>query len=460
MTLLPVLRDKLCDLLLGDYQQQSKALSILANDIVIKCENEIWCCNSEFIWDDNQSRVKCKILKLFKVELSKYVSKSNELLPIVEAMLEKENILTFTKYTSDRKINIYGNIYENKAITKHINNYLNNIISSYKDEIELFYRTKIALHKLFDKYKWSGCDELYNAIKKSEYGINNDFRLHYLNKYAHLLSISNKRVINLMNGEISPRTPEHYFTWELYDYDPNAPSDLFKIFIKQLCGYDLELYESLMLLLGYCFTGETSEKIYILIRGETSTGKSALCNVLSSILSCRRGHIFAHLSSESLIGRSKIVGHERHTAWLNNLPYSRIAMECESGTDVKLNPDKMKIMMGDTIRLKRLYKKPRDEKIHFKMIINCTGHVSVNIDDSTIKEIIVPFKTEFTERITNPEKQMQWNPDFVKKVQDNPAGGLNALIEYAQKYYQGRFDVNGNPVSLYSRMCDRIKLNR
>ena len=108
-----------------------------------------------------------------------------------------------------------------------------------------------------------------------------------LNKIPHLLPIKVGRIVNLKTLEVRERTREDFFSFELsVDYNcnkqdshPNASK-----FFEEICCGNAELTNYLKRLLGYCLTGETSERSLFIWWGEGMNGKSTVIDILKKIL--------------------------------------------------------------------------------------------------------------------------------------------------------------------------------
>ena len=132
-----------------------------------------------------------------------------------------------------------------------------------------------------------------------------------LNLQKHLLLILNKKVIDLMTGEILDRKKKHNFSIECpveYGIGETAKETVEKI-LREIfwvpthvdgekiyecscseeckCGaYEKkkeEYYQCIIMILGYLITGESCEKLMFLLLGEGNNGKSILTSFLEEI---------------------------------------------------------------------------------------------------------------------------------------------------------------------------------
>lgn len=80
-------------------------------------------------------------------------------------------------------------------------------------------------------------------------------------------------------------TPEWFSPVTLdYDYDPQAECPLWTTVLQELCKSDLAMIDFLQEWFGYCFTRDTSFKSFVVLYGETNTGKSTISNVLETLV--------------------------------------------------------------------------------------------------------------------------------------------------------------------------------
>lgn len=479
-TLLPVLRDKICDLLLSDKETDNALVfAMKMGNRLVLCEQTMWLCpdNGDVIWVsekwDGLDSTYDRITNLCDETINEYIKKAHQILPVVDQILQQQKLPTFAKYLQENHpdaVALDGSIlYQSKGIEKRLTSYVKTLGNvKLAIEIEQLYKTLFGLLHVKNKYsKLNYIKTLYTRIK----GINdpafrkNEFRLSKLNGYTHLTSLANGKVLDFKTLKLSDRLPSHYFTWfYTLNYNPNANKSLFRRFIMTLTGDDEDLCESILLLLGYFMTGETSEHIYVFFKGRTRNGKSTLVDVLASILECCSSgtKAFAQLNDGALFESKSGTD---HTSSLNNIIYSRLAICPETDTSVKLSEKKLKTFTGDQlINVREMYEKDQLIRSFIKLAMCINGDVNIDMGQAAIaaRQVVVPFDITFVSASDNvsgkdPKTYRFKDPEFVEEVKRNREGNFALLAEYAHKYYQGLFDQNGKKIDLYDRLCDKIK---
>lgn len=112
---------------------------------------------------------------------------------------------------------------------------------------------------------------------------NKHFRTDDLNKYPMLLNCKNG-VVNLINGELKPHSPEYLFTHSLeVDYDPVADCPKFKEWILGILGSE-EMVEAVLDYFSYSLCGvHYSNDTFMVLTGGGANGKSTLLRIMAKL---------------------------------------------------------------------------------------------------------------------------------------------------------------------------------
>jgi phage/plasmid-associated DNA primase len=144
----------------------------------------------------------------------------------------------------------------------------------------------------FDKFQskisfYSAMKSMYRKVFAQL--VNKEF-VQTLNKSPNHLPIQNQQVINLQTKQVRPRTKQDLFTYEcpvtFIEKENEQTYEVAETYIKGLCCGNEEYANYLKKLIGYCLTGETSDRSFYIVHGPAKNGKSALFNILHKILGC------------------------------------------------------------------------------------------------------------------------------------------------------------------------------
>jgi len=91
--------------------------------------------------------------------------------------------------------------------------------------------------------------------------------------------------LDLRSGALRPHDPLDLIRQLApVDYDPGARHETWERFLDEATGGDLDLREYLQRAAGYSLTGDTGERVFFLLLGPTTTGKSTFIDALSATL--------------------------------------------------------------------------------------------------------------------------------------------------------------------------------
>jgi len=151
-------------------------------------------------------------------------------------------------------------------------------------------------------------------------------------------------VIDLRSGELRPHDPELRITQMAeVEYVPEARSELWEQFIREVTSDDAELADFLQQAAGIALTGDVSDEVLICHHGDGSNGKSTFLEALARMLGD-----YAAAAPPGLFTVSKTT---RHPAEIAGLKGARLvtSAEQEAGEDFRASLIKQ-LTGGDTIR--------------------------------------------------------------------------------------------------------------
>lgn len=215
------------------------------------------------------------------------------------------------------------------------------------------------------------------------------------------LPIKNGKVIDMKTGMTHPRTKEDYFTYECnVDYINTRTPEFLNIIGNIMCD-NVENIKYLQKICGYCLTGDIAARVYFILYGIGSNGKSMILNLMQKILKEQYQAVSKCVFINS--PTSKIGGPE-----VLQLKDCRLATFSETEANDNLNEAIIKMISGnDSITARGLYKDPISFIPQCKLML-CTNHKPVfNGDDKANADRVrlVPFNARF---VVNPKKANEY----------------------------------------------------
>jgi P4 family phage/plasmid primase-like protien len=202
-------------------------------------------------------------------------------------------------------------------------------------------------------------------------------------------------VIDLHNGEISPRTREHMFSLECdVEYlGMNVPTPNADKYFGNLTMKNDEYTQNLVEIVGYYLTGDTKLQKMFFIVGRGKNGKSGLVRVLKNML----GGLFTTAQKRAFI-KSTGAAHDAELIALSK-KNARIAVLPEINEDDELRMDVLKsISGGDEFEIRGCNAQESQEvTISAKTLMLLNAVPVFNGVQSSVKRrcIVLPFNAEF-----------------------------------------------------------------
>ena len=260
---------------------------------------------------------------------------------------------------------------------------------------------------------------------------------HKLNDYSDELPLKGGKKINLRTGEISDRTCQDIWTYEIeatgVECSEQDKADNLKYFEK-LClvngEVDRELLDYLQRLCGYWMTFEVSDKAFYLLVGVSDCGKSHLIKRFQTILRQR----VTPCSRDVFVrkGNGKIGDLSNHQTYLLTLtePVSLVYLQ-ELGEGNVLNSEVVKSLTGDDlIKFRGAYdRKEKGLEVRCKIVIGSNLMPMLNGGDDGLKTRLrrIPFQNKHVgDHIPRAEKIA--NEEMLSRLDQQ--GGINATFAW------------------------------
>lgn len=230
--------------------------------------------------------------------------------------------------------------------------------------------------------------------------------------------------IDLKSWEMSENRPEDLLTKMAgVEYDEKASCPTWMEFLDRVTNGNRELQTYLKRIVGYCLTGDTSERCLFIIQGVGANGKTTFLNVLAEIL----GDYAVNTPIESLMHRSTS-GVPNDIARLRG---ARLVTASEGEMGQKLAESLVKRLTGrDRVTARFLFKEYFEFEPNFKIFL-ATNHAPLirGADEGIWDRIrLIPFSV----RIPLEER----DPQLSDKLRAEMSGIFNWALEGCQEWQE------------------------
>jgi len=213
-----------------------------------------------------------------------------------------------------------------------------------------------------------------------------------LDRRPDALPIRGGRLLDLRTLEVRPRTREDLFSFELdVDFQGRGAYPHAERFFTEIACGDRDLVRVLQRLLGYCLTGEISERALFIWWGEGRNGKSTVVDLMKRIL----GRMYSAIDERVLMQQERRGG---ATPELMPLLAARLAVLSEIGQHERLNARRVKELTGgDDVSARALYGHQLTFRPRCKLVMLTNHRPDVDVGDQALVDRIrlVPFLARF-----------------------------------------------------------------
>ncbi len=255
-----------------------------------------------------------------------------------------------------------------------------------------------------------------------------------LDSHPHLLPVANG-TIDLRTRELLPHRRENYIT-RLVDipYDPGALCPTWERFMRDIFPQGEELANWVWRALGYCLTGEVSERVVFFLWGGGRNGKSTLLEAFADLVS----PYAACIDSKVILTRRFDDGSSHELA---QLPGKRYVFTSETGQGRSLNEARIKALSGsDTIQACAKYEAPFSFRPQFKLFLATNSKPVIRGADDAIwvRIRLIPFERRFY----TSEEERAGMPDAIQadrtlrdRLRAELPGALARCVRSACEWY-------------------------
>lgn len=176
-------------------------------------------------------------------------------------------------------------------------------------------------------------------------------------------------VLDLRTGEMSEGKRGDWLTRGTgVRYLPRAACPRFEEFLREIMCGDEEMVAYLWRVIGYCLTGDTSERVFFILHGEGRNGKTTLVEVLHALMDryAQVARFATFLQKQTTGGANDDIAH---------LAGARVVIASEADEAQALDASTIKTLTGsDSVRARFLYGQEFEFKPNFKLLL-VTNHV-------------------------------------------------------------------------------------
>jgi putative DNA primase/helicase len=220
--------------------------------------------------------------------------------------------------------------------------------------------------------------------------------------------------VNLRTGELKPHDSAAMHTQVAgVEFDPTATCPRWLAFLDEVLPSP-ELRAFLQRFVGYCLTGDTSERAFVVFHGSGRNGKSVIVKILHALLGD-----YACYADKDLVLATK---DDKHTTMLADLKGKRFAGMSEVERGRKLAGAMLKRLTGDEpITGRRMHCDNMTFPMTAKLAMACNDRPEASGDDQAIWDRIrnVPFAVRIAEEKVD------------KSLADKLRGELPGILNWA-----------------------------
>ena len=195
---------------------------------------------------------------------------------------------------------------------------------------------------------------------------------HLFNRDPYLLACENG-IVDLRTGDLRDGQPGDWITRSTgIRYDAHARCPVFEQFLREIMCFDDEMTAYMWRGIGYCLTGDTTERAFFLLHGGGRNGKTTFVETLQAVMGAEEGGYAQRARFNTFLRKSTVGGANDDVAHLSG---ARLVVASEADDRAPLDTAAIKELTGgDAIRARHLYAKEFQFRPIFKLML-VTNHV-------------------------------------------------------------------------------------
>jgi P4 family phage/plasmid primase-like protien len=267
-------------------------------------------------------------------------------------------------------------------------------------------------------------------------------------------------ILDMKTGVTTPYTPDMYIRHKAdVDYDPDIDVSYIAKFMQDINGESFEPAENeerttertdfFKRFLGYSFSGNPREELFVIMPGGGSNGKDTLIQLIEATFK----ELFKAVSRET-IASSKSPG--QANPGILDIRGSRLALVNEASNTMQYDDALVKLFSGRSPITTRLIFSNEMQTFRYtgQMILACNLMPVFRVNDGGIwrRMIVLDWPVKFVGENPDPKKmQMLKDVDFKETIMEHREGFLKYVVDGFQEYMRDGLRI---PASVYVRTKD------
>lgn len=297
---------------------------------------------------------------------------------------------------------------------------------------------------------------ILECLKTQHKGFLNDDFINIIDTQKHILPVRNGN-INLKTGKLEKREKQDYITKYIdffyQDKKFSIMSDINEkdVALKNWNRYFQNIFELedkndfkqeidyIQKLLGYCITGETIEKVFMVFHGANGdNGKSTTLTLLKKAL----GSFVGTVDRRALVYKKVKPNYDSTMVKASKYRLAYLE-EFEDGEKLDNAQIKTVVSPNATLSMRDLYEKERDIELKTKFILIMNGIPEFQVyDEATLARLrLIPFDVSFRSKghdkyVEGAPNQKEPDYELLNELEKNCKSVIYWLVEGAVRYYR------------------------
>jgi phage/plasmid-associated DNA primase len=298
-------------------------------------------------------------------------------------------------------------------------------------------------------YNLSTLEEMdSNGIKQPIFG-------QRIESNRYLFALQDNKVLDLKTGSVRDREREDYCTQiSGVTYDPEAPTDEFRVYINKLMCFVVEMTNFLAESICYTMSGDMILELFFMCIGRPDCGKTSLFEIMDAFFG---EYQYEVPKSLYLFDRHPRTGPD---PTMLGCQHKRFGATAELGeNDIFDNPKMNALATGQKVTVKAMYAlKNQTFKPSMKPWFHTNYIPKMHLDEAMIKRFIYfPMRHKFS---TNPNPENKETESLIVKGFHRrflTPKGLSGVLNYLMPHLQRFNDRNRNLPPIPQMMQDALQ---
>lgn len=207
----------------------------------------------------------------------------------------------------------------------------------------------------------------------------------------------------------------------------DCPAPRWEHFIAEIFGFKRDLEESVMRLLGYGITGLPADRVFPILHGTGSNGKTTLLKIIQQVLGKA---LVMQTDARSLMQSQHAGNAEGPRPFLRDLQGKRLVLSVEAKADAELDVALVKWATGrDAISARRLHENVVEFQPSHMLLLGTNYKPKAPANDEALWDriMMIPFTERFVDNPTLPNEHKR-DSTLVESLVENEGPGILAWL--------------------------------